>query len=185
VEPAAAWQFFIDDDQNPERDDWISSCTEGGWSQSGAFEKPSSSNALAANFHTKGLETMKFIMLYRPGKETTAPPSCEQQAAMGKTIEEWCKAGVLLSTEGLQHSSTGARVRISGESLSVIEGPFPDAANLVGGYAILQTQSKAEAIDLAKGFLKMVGEGESEIRELYSSCSQFSAATPAEMASMK
>ena len=110
---------------------------------------------------------MRFMMLYKPGKESTAPPSNERFAEVGKMIEEWTKDGVLLSTEGLQHSSKGARVRISGGKFTVTEGPFPEAKDLVGGYAMVELKSKGEAIERAKRFLKVMGEGESEIRQLY------------------
>ncbi len=110
---------------------------------------------------------MRYMMFYMSGKEATAPPSNEHLAGMGKLIEEMTKAGVLLSTEGLQPSSKGARVRISGGKFTVIDGPFAEAKEFIGGYAIVQVQSKNEAIEWAKRFLKVVGEGESEIRLMH------------------
>jgi hypothetical protein len=110
---------------------------------------------------------LRFMMLYKPGKEATTPPSSELLAEMGKLIGEWTKAGVLLSTDGLQDSSKGARVRIAGESFAVTEGPFSEAKELIAGYAIVQVKSKEEAIEIAKRFLKVMGEGESEIRQMH------------------
>jgi hypothetical protein len=86
---------------------------------------------------------------------------------MGKLIEEMAKAGVLLATDGLQPSSKGARVRISGGKFTVTDGPFTEAKELIAGYAIVQVKSKEEAIEWAKRFLKVMGEGESEIRQMH------------------
>jgi hypothetical protein len=86
---------------------------------------------------------------------------------MGKLIEEMAKAGVLLATEGCQHSSKGARVRITGGTFTVTDGPFTEAKEVVGGFALFQVKSKEEAIEWTKKFLKLAGDGESEIRELY------------------
>jgi hypothetical protein len=111
--------------------------------------------------------TMRFMMLYKPGKESTAPPSQKELADMGQLIDEMAKAGVLLATDGLQPSSKGARVRISGRKFAVTDGPFAETKELIAGYAIVQATSKAEAIELAKRFLTAVGEGESEIRLMH------------------
>ncbi len=86
---------------------------------------------------------------------------------MAKLIEEMAKAGVLLATDGLQPSSKGARVRISGGKFTVTDGPFTEAKELIAGHAIVQVKSKEEAIEWAKRFLKVMGEGESEIRQMH------------------
>ena len=110
---------------------------------------------------------MRFMMLYRPGRESNVPPSQQEIAEMGRFIDEMAKAGVLIATDGLQPSSKGARVRISGGKFTVIDGPFTETKELIAGYAIVQAKSKQEAIELAKRFLKVVGEGESEIRLMH------------------
>jgi len=110
---------------------------------------------------------MRFMTLYKPGKESDAPPSQQEMADMGQFIEEMAKAGVLIATDGLQPSSKGARVRISGGKFTVTDGPFTETKELVAGYAIIQAKSKEEAIELTKRFLKVVGEGESEIRLMH------------------
>jgi hypothetical protein len=107
------------------------------------------------------------MMLYRPGKESDAPPTEKEIAEMGKFIEKMAKAGVLIATDGLQPSSLGARVRISGGKFAVTDGPFSEAKELIAGYAIVQVASKAQAIDLAQQFLAVVGEGESEVRQMH------------------
>ena len=107
---------------------------------------------------------MRFMTLYKPGRESDAPPSQQVIAAMGKLIEDMAKAGVLITTDGLQASSKGARVRISGGNFTVTDGPFTETKELIAGYAIIQVKTKQEAIELTKRFLAVMGEGESEIR---------------------
>jgi hypothetical protein len=108
------------------------------------------------------------MMMYKPDKpETGALPSKEYLAEMGKLIEEGMKAGTLLVSEGLQPSSKGARVRLSGGKITVTDGPFTEAKELVAGFAVIQMKSKEEAVESAKQFLKTAGDGECEIRQLY------------------
>jgi hypothetical protein len=110
---------------------------------------------------------MRFMMLYKPGKEDV-PPTQEHMAAMGRFIEKMAKSGALLATDGLQSSSKGARVRIASDGkFTVTDGPFTETKELIAGFAIVQAKSKAEAIELAKQFLKVVGEGESEVRLMH------------------
>ena len=110
---------------------------------------------------------MRFLMLYKPGREATAPPTQKEMDEMGKFIGEMAKEGVLLATDGLQVSAKGARVRIDGGQFTVTDGPFAETKELVAGFAIVQVKSKAEAVALAKRFLEVVGEGESEIRLMH------------------
>ena len=110
---------------------------------------------------------MRFMMIYKPGRESTVPPTPEHIAAMGRYIDKLTKAGVLVATDGLQHSSKGARVRIADGRITVTDGPFAEAKEVIGGYAIVLATSKAEAIAHAKDFLTLVGEGESEVRQMH------------------
>jgi hypothetical protein len=107
---------------------------------------------------------MRFMTLYKPGTDSNAPPSQQEMAALGQLIEEMTRAGVLIATDGLQPSSKGARVRISEGKFTVTDGPFAETKELIAGYAIIEAKSKQHAIDLAKRFLAVMGEGESEIR---------------------
>lgn len=109
---------------------------------------------------------MKFLSMYKTVERNT-PPSQEEMAAMGRLIEEGMKKGWLLATEGCLPTALGARVRRSGDKLSVTDGPFTEAKEVVGGFAILKANSKEEAIQLAKDFLRVAGEGECEIRQIY------------------
>jgi hypothetical protein len=109
---------------------------------------------------------MKFLSIYK-AVERGVPPSQEEMAEMGKLIEEGLKAGWLVSTEGCLPSALGSRVRMTDGHLSVTDGPFTEAKEVVGGFAILRASSKEEAVQLAKDFLKVVGNGECELRQLY------------------
>jgi hypothetical protein len=95
-------------------------------------------------------------------------------AAIGKLTEEGIKSGVLLATEGLLPSSKGALVRLSGGKLTVTDGPFAEAKELIGGFAIIQVKSKEEAVEQASRFMRLHQEilgpsytGECEIRQLF------------------
>jgi hypothetical protein len=103
------------------------------------------------------------MTIYRT-TETTTPPSQEVQAAMGKLIGELAQSGQLVMTDGLQHSSKGARVRIENGKLTVTDGPFTESKELIAGYAIFEVQSRDEILELTKRFLSIMGQGESEIR---------------------
>jgi len=88
-------------------------------------------------------------------------------ARMGKLVEEGMKAGWLLATEGCLPTALGARVRRSDSKLTVTDGPFAETREVVGGFAILKVNSKEEAVELAREFLQVAGEGECELRQLY------------------
>ncbi len=109
---------------------------------------------------------MRFMMLYKPGYEGGPPPTQQHLADMGQFIEQMAKAGVLLATDGLQPSSKGARLSYSDGKFTLTDGPFTETKELIAGYAIVQVKSKEEAIEQAKRFLELVGEGESEIRQM-------------------
>lgn len=76
-------------------------------------------------------------------------PSREMVAAMSRYNEELSKAGVLLTAEGLQASSKGARIRYSGDKRTVTDGPFTEAKELLAGFWLLNVKSKEEAIEWA------------------------------------
>jgi hypothetical protein len=109
---------------------------------------------------------MRFLSIYKAAERST-PPTPEHMDRMGKLIEESLKAGVLLATEGCLPSALGARVRRSGESLTVTDGPFTESKELIAGFALLQAKSKDEAIELARKFLDVAGDGECEIRQIF------------------
>lgn len=109
---------------------------------------------------------MKFLSIFKT-LERDAPPSEEERCNMGRLVEEGFKSGYLLAVEGCMPSSTGARVRISDGNITVKDGPFTESKEQVGGLAIIQAKSKAEAIEFLNKFLHTVGTGECELRQLY------------------
>lgn len=109
---------------------------------------------------------MKFLSIFKT-VERNAPPSQEEMASMGKLIEEGFKAGWLVATEGCLPTALGARVRRTDGHVTVKDGPFTEAKEVVGGFAILNVKSKAEAIELTRDFLKIAGDGECELRQVY------------------
>jgi hypothetical protein len=109
---------------------------------------------------------MRFLCLYKPGKPER-PPAQQDIDAMDKLIADAMKAGWLLSTEGCLPTALGARVRLSDGKFTLIDGPFAETKEVIGGFAIIQAASKEEAIERTKFFLQSVGGGETEIRQLY------------------
>ena len=113
---------------------------------------------------------MRFMVIVKATKESEAGtvPSPEALAAMQEYNEELVKAGILLAAEGLTASSKGARVKFSGETLTVVDGPFAEAKELIAGFTILQVKSKEEAIEWVKRAPNVFpnGEGEIEIRKV-------------------
>lgn len=108
---------------------------------------------------------MRFLTIYR-APEASMTGCTKNFVEMGRLIEEMTKAGVLLATEGCQPTAKGARVRREGDRITVTDGPFTESKEVVGGFALLQCETKAEAIAWAKRFLFVAGDGESEIRQL-------------------
>ncbi len=112
---------------------------------------------------------MRYLMVYRPEhiQEAGCVANEEHMAEMGKFVEELVNAGVLLSTEGLHPISQGARVRLSASRYTVTDGSAAEAKDLIAGFAIVRVNSKEEAVELAERFLKIAGDGETEIRQLF------------------
>ena len=105
--------------------------------------------------------------------ESGAPPDPKLMAAVGQMAEELAKTGVLVGTGGLFPSLHGARVKFSGGNLTVTDGPFTETKELIAGYAIVDVNSKEEAIELSKRFLRLHAEilgpgyeSESEVRQM-------------------
>jgi hypothetical protein len=114
---------------------------------------------------------MRFMVIVKATKNSEAGemPSTEMLEAMGKYNEELIKAGVMLAGEGLQASSKGARVRFSGDTRTVIDGPFAETKELIAGFWLWEVKSKEEAIEWVKRCPNpMPGEeSEIEIRQVF------------------
>ncbi|MGH9498746.1 MAG: YciI family protein [Terriglobales bacterium] len=111
---------------------------------------------------------MRFLVMVQACKESEAGilPSKEQLAKMGKFNDELVKAGVMLAAEGLQASSKGKRVRFSGGNTTVIDGPFAESKELIGGFWLWQTKSIEEAVEWLKR-APFEGDKEVEIRQVF------------------
>jgi len=109
---------------------------------------------------------MQFL-IYDPNfnPEAATPPTPELMAEMGKFIGEAMQAGVLVSTGALQPK--GKRLRLAGGKFTVTDGPFIELKELLGGFAVIRVKSLEEAIEWSKRFRKIVGDGESEIVQLF------------------
>ncbi|MFC3286078.1 YciI family protein [Litchfieldella rifensis] len=114
---------------------------------------------------------MRFMIIVKASKDSEAGkmPSQELLEAMGKYNEELVKAGILLSGEGLQPSSKGARVRFSDDQHTVLDGPFPETKELIAGFWLWQVKSKEEAIEWVKRCPNPMpgSEAEIEIRQVF------------------
>ena len=112
---------------------------------------------------------MRFLgyTLGDPSAAPAAPPSPEEWAEMSKFIEEATKAGVLLATGGLAPAGEATRVKYADGNFTVLDGPFTEAKELVGGWALMEVRDKDEAIEWTKRFLAIAGAGESTIRQVY------------------
>jgi hypothetical protein len=113
---------------------------------------------------------MRFMIIVKATKESEAGvlPNEALLAAMGKYNEELVKAGIMQAGEGLQPSSKGARVKFSGNTRTVVDGPFAETKELIAGYWMWKCKSKAEAIEWVKRCPNpMQGDSEIEIRQVF------------------
>jgi hypothetical protein len=111
---------------------------------------------------------MRFMVIIKATKESDegALPDLQLLADMGKYNEELIKAGIVLAMDGLHPSSKGARVKFSGKSCTVIDGPFTETKELIAGFWIWQLKSLEEAIEWVKR-CPHDGDSEVEIRQVF------------------
>ena len=113
---------------------------------------------------------MRFMVIVKatPETEKGALPDPQLLLEMGKFNEELIKAGVVLAMDGLHPSSKGARVKFSGNSITVVDGPFTEAKELIAGFWIWQVKSLGEAIEWVKRCPTFhAGDSEVEIRQIF------------------
>jgi hypothetical protein len=119
---------------------------------------------------------MKYMMMLHADENFTeaGPPPKELFERMDKFMEESTKAGSLVWAGGLMHTSKGAKVSLSKNGkISVVDGPFTEAKEVIGGFAVIEAKSKEAAIEHAKRFMELHRdtwkgwEGVSEIREMH------------------
>ena len=113
---------------------------------------------------------MRFLSMIRVAENTGQVPSEQLMQDMMKLIDEMTREGTLIRTAGLRPTKEGVRVQLrKGGKLSTVDGPFTETKEVIGGFAILEAKSKAEAIELTKRFLKVHGDTwdiECEVRAL-------------------
>ena len=116
---------------------------------------------------------MRFMMLVKSSEKNSGPPPKELMDAMTKLSEEAVKAGTMIASGGLAPTAASTRVRLSGGKVTAIDGPFTEAKEVVGGYAVFDLKSKKEAIEGALRFMELHKkywpgwEGETEIRQIF------------------
>ena len=114
---------------------------------------------------------MRFMMMVKSAENKGAPPK-EFMDAMAKLSEEAVKAGTIRDSGGLSPTAASTRVRLSRGQVTAIDGPFTEAKEVVGGFAILEYKSKKEALEGALAFMELHKkhwpgwEGETEVRQV-------------------
>jgi len=114
---------------------------------------------------------MRYMMIVKH-KEAQGMPPKELMDAIGKLTEEAIKDGTLLGNGGLLSTAAGASVRLSGGRVTVTDGPFTEAKEIIGGYALFELKAKEEAVAGAVQFMELhkkywpAWEGETEVREM-------------------
>jgi len=108
---------------------------------------------------------MRFLG-YTLGDESAPmpPPPPELMDEMGSLIEEATKAGVLLATGGIAPTAMGAKVTLKDGEFTVVDGPFTEAKELIGGWALMECRDLGEAVEWSKRFVSVLGEGEVRVR---------------------
>jgi hypothetical protein len=115
---------------------------------------------------------MKFMMIVKSAERSGLPPK-ELMDAIDQLSQDAAKAGTMIGGGGLGPTALGARVRLSDGKISVTDGPFTEAKEIIGGYAQFELNSKEEAIEGAKHFMELHKkhwpgwEGETEIRQMF------------------
>ena len=114
---------------------------------------------------------MKFMMIVKHKEGQGAPPK-ELMDAIAKSGEAAAKSGAMLGSGGLCSTAKAARVRLSNGHITVIDGPFAEAKEIIGGYAQFELKSREEAVRSAVEFMELhkkywpSWEGETEVREM-------------------
>ena len=104
---------------------------------------------------------MRFLMTVNGGGR---PPDEQLYAEMGRFVEELTRAGVLLATGGLDR---GTHVIASGGNITLTDGPFTESKEVIVSFALLEVRSRDEALELARRFWQLVGDGEGDIRQVF------------------
>jgi hypothetical protein len=115
---------------------------------------------------------MRFMMMVKAAENSGLPPKALMNA-MEKLTQDAVKNGSMVMGGGLAPTAQSNRVRLSGGKISVIDGPFTESKEVIGGFAIMELKSKEEALEVAKHFIDLHRqhwpgwEGESEVRQMF------------------
>ncbi len=117
---------------------------------------------------------MKYLTFIRHAESfREAGPPQALMAAMGEFVQRSLKSGVLVDTGGLLPSKEGVRVRLTKGRITVTDGPFTESKEIIGGWAILKTETREEAVRITREFMELHREhwpqfeGESEVRAMF------------------
>lgn len=128
---------------------------------------------------------MRFMFIVRSAQENFGPPPPALMEAMAKSAEEQIKAGAMLDTGGLVPPAQGARIRSAHGEVIVTDGPYAEAKELIGGYAVFELKSMKEAIESGVAFMNLhkehwpEWEGECEVRQIIGTPEELACAQPA------
>src|SRR3984957_5490143 len=92
------------------------------------------------------------------------PPDPSMYEKMDKFVQEAINAGVIVATGGLSPPSEGAKITLKGGEYTIVDGPFAEAKEIVGGWALMECRDLSEAIEWSKRFLGVLGDGEVRVR---------------------
>ena len=115
---------------------------------------------------------MRFMMIVKHTEKQGPPPKALMDE-IAKLAEKETQTGVMVGNGGLKATALGASVRLSGGKVTVTDGPFTEAKEIIGGYAQFELKSKEEAVEAAVRFMELHKkhwpgwEGETEVREMY------------------
>ncbi len=117
---------------------------------------------------------MQFMLMLKGDPAANPAPTPELYAALGKLTQDMVKAGIMVQTGGMQGPSGTTNVKLAGGKVSVVDGPFAESREVTGGFAIIEVESRAKAVELAREFLdlhrQVMGPSyimESEVRQMF------------------
>jgi len=112
---------------------------------------------------------LQFLLLNKatPKSEAGTPPSEKEMKEMGAMMEEWKKAGVLQAAEAVYPSAQAVRLQFKGKKRTVIDGPFAESKELVGGFSILELPTREEAIEWTNRYAAILGDVEVDVLRLH------------------
>lgn len=132
--------------------------------------RPLAGRAENLPLHFDGDDIVQFLSMVRINENGSKRPDERLMRDMGKLIEEMTAEGSLLDTAGLRPTVEGKRVRLSGSGrIDVVDGPFTETREVIGGYAILEAPTLERAVELTRRFLAVHGDGwelECEVRQM-------------------